>query len=646
MTDKTEKSNLNNNTSDTDTDNIPEASTGTENKSSSTLHPESLKSNTQSDSENTEVSRPEELQTDQAIDDVVRQEGDEVLAAEDSELAKAFVPVKLPWYKKIFAKKKIWIPLTILIILLVLAAVPFSRYKILGLVWKQNIPLVILDAQTHQPVSRATIVLRNVQGLTDSDGKLTLRVPVGNATVTISKHYYKTTQQKLLVPLHDPHTSTITLMATGRQVPLQVIDEISHQPIANATVVADKTSVRTNEKGTAVIVLPANKSSAVGQITTPSSAYNQAAVTIKISSNPGSTNTFQLTPSGKVYFLSNASGKIDVVSTNIDGSDRQTILAGTGNESPTATQFSHSADWKYLALLTTRTSNSSDNGTLYYINPTTGQISTIQSGIQTYISIIGWSADDHLIYTASSATLGSWQSGGELLESYNPATGKSTLLDQTTAEGTSSSDYAAQSIENEFILPNNTVLYTKRWTSSYPTTSVSSSDKQMGIYTINTNGTGIQAIKTFPTDFTTYLSVIENTPDDYYIAQQNIPIPAYYEFIDKTLRVAPSSVNAQTFNNYFSAATTVYYLSPDATSTVWSALHDGNSVIYRGDSNANNPSQIATLNSMYGVAGWFTNNYVLVEKNYSELYIMPKTGLTSNLQPLKITDYFTSSGGH
>ena len=627
MKDKTEKSNLDNDLPKESPENIPSSSSEAENKSSSTHPP------------------IENDDTDQAVDEVVRHESDEVMAAEDSELARSFDPVKKPWYKKLFAKKKVWIPLAILLVLVLLTAIPFSRYKLLGLVWKQNVSLLIQDSQTHQPVSSVTVTLGSAHGVTDSDGKLTVRVPVGTATVTASKHYYKTATQKVLAPLRRSHTITVPIIATGRQVPVTVINKISQVPVANATVSADQTSVRTNVHGTATIVLPANKSIAAGTITATSSGYNSATVTIKISSTPGSANDFQLVPSGKVYFLSNASAKIDVVSTNLDGSDRQTVVAGTGSESSATTNLTHSADWKYLSLFTIRSSSTVDFGTLYAINAATGQLTTIQSGLQTYMNVIGWSTDDHLIYTANNATLKNWQSGGELLESYNPVTGKSTILDQTIGAGSSDSDYATQTIANEFILPNNTVLYTKHWIASFPTTTVDTTNKVIGLYTINANGTNMQTIKSFPTDFSTYLNLIENNSGDYYMSQENTSVRAYYEFTNGNLKVAPSSVNQQTFNNYFLGPNPIYYLSPDGTQTTWSAVHDGQGIIYSGDSNAGNATTLASLGSTYGAAGWYGSHYVLVEKNNSQLFIMPKTGLSGGLQLQKITDYFTPSGG-
>ena len=56
--------------------------------------------------------------------------------------------------------------------------------------------------------------------------------------------------------------------------------------------------------------------------------------------------------------------------------------------------------------------------------------------------------------------------------------------------------------------------------------------------------------------------------------------------------------------------------------------------LFIGDSSGGSGKQIATL-SDYDTYGWYTDDYLLVSKNGSELYIMPVSGGT----PIKISDY-------
>jgi hypothetical protein len=48
--------------------------------------------------------------------------------------------------------------------------------------------------------------------------------------------------------------------------------------------------------------------------------------------------------------------------------------------------------------------------------------------------------------------------------------------------------------------------------------------------------------------------------------------------------------------------------------------------------------QIATL-SDYTQYGWFSDDYLLVSKNSSQLFIMPRAGIKQDPEALKVSDY-------
>jgi hypothetical protein len=60
--------------------------------------------------------------------------------------------------------------------------------------------------------------------------------------------------------------------------------------------------------------------------------------------------------------------------------------------------------------------------------------------------------------------------------------------------------------------------------------------------------------------------------------------------------------------------------------------------LFIGGQNADNAKQIATL-SEYLTYGWYTDDYLLVSKNSSELYAMPRDGTKNDTSALKISDY-------
>src|SRR5487761_1555601 len=89
-----------------------------------------------------EAPRPQEMvsdntddsKTDEAVEQIERHESDEVLAAEDAK--HAAIPRKA-WYKRLMANKKLTIPAAIVVMVVALMAIPFTRYMLAALVGKR-----------------------------------------------------------------------------------------------------------------------------------------------------------------------------------------------------------------------------------------------------------------------------------------------------------------------------------------------------------------------------------------------------------------------------------------------------------------------------------------------------------------------------
>src|SRR5207249_3831416 len=133
-------------------------------------------------------------------------------------------------------------------------------------------------------------------------------------------------------------------------------------------------------------------------------------------------------PVGKIYFLSKRTGKLDLMKANLDGTDAKVAVAATGNEQDSQTVLMPSPDWKYIALVTKR-SSSDPAPQLYVVSTDDDQPLSADSGNANY-SLYGW-IGDNLVYTSLRNDLQNWQAGKNKLKSYNAGTGKLTLLDQS-----------------------------------------------------------------------------------------------------------------------------------------------------------------------------------------------------------------------
>ncbi|HVS58716.1 MAG TPA: hypothetical protein VHD60_03180, partial [Candidatus Saccharimonadales bacterium] len=290
-----------------------------------------------------------DAKTDAAVEDITKHDSDKLLEVEDAEKAKTAEAPKTKktggvgaFFATAFKKWWVWV-IVVLALLGALYAVPFTRYHLAGLLVKQTYDVTVLDSTTHTTVSGATVTLDGKTATADAKGVAEFSVPVGHHQLKVTEKYYKDYSADALVPLWSKGSTTVNLVATGRQVPVTVINKITGQPIADATVRALDTKATTDKDGKAVIVLPVGKATQVGKV--QADGYNTADVTVAVTAKIVGGNTFSITPSGRMYFLSNLSGNLDVVSTNLDGSNRLTVLAGTGSEDPNNTILMASRDW-------------------------------------------------------------------------------------------------------------------------------------------------------------------------------------------------------------------------------------------------------------------------------------------------------------
>lgn len=520
--------------------------------------------------------------------------------------------------------KKTTVLLVLIIVVAILAAVPFTRYTIAGLVLKQQYKVVVTDSQTGKPVTSAQVTLDGKEASTDNKGMATFKLRVGPGTLRVAKKYYRTQTSHTVVPiLKQKNAQKIHLQATGRQVPVVVTNKLSGKPLANAKVKAADTEAKTDKDGRLTIVLPADKSKVTATIT--ANGYNAAKVTLQVKSDSEKTNSFALTPSGKVYFLSNLNGKIDVVKTNLDGTSREVAVAGSGFERDNETSLLASRDWKFLVLKAVR--DASGKAKMYIINTATDKITTFDEGDADF-RLVGW-YNHQFVYAVTRTQTQQWQNGRQALKSYNADSGQLVTLDQTQGSG-DATKYAGQVFDNFYILPN-TVVYSVTWNwvvAPDPTID----GKTSAIRAISPSGQGKKDYKTFDPLEIAYITARLYEPGGVYFAVYSRAggDPAYYEFEDNAVKDAKGVSNESFAKSY-----PTYLVSPSGNHVFWSESRDGKNTLFTGDKAAQSAKQLATL-SEYQAYGWYTDEYLLVSKESSELYVMPVSGGKAT----KVTDYY------
>ena len=563
---------------------------------------------------------------DQAIEDIVAKEGDTVLEAEDKKSeTKAVKPVvKKSKFKHFFKNKWLWLGLSAVII--AIFAVPVSRYAVLGLVIKHDVTISVTDSVTAAPVSNASVTLHGRTIKTDAYGKAVIKTPVGTTTLTVNKQYFKAYSMNFMIGFKSVQAKAVSIVATGRQVPITVLDAITGKPLPSAKVTILDTTSSTDAKGQAVMVLPTKNS--VEKASISLLGYNTKDFTIQITDKVSSANSLALVPVGSVYFLSNLSGNIDVIKTNLDGSNRQTVLGGTGKEDPNNTTLLASRDWQFLVLKAQRDST---KPALYLIDTSNDKVTNFDSGNSDF-NLIGWSGHNFL-YDATKNTVLNNQTGHESLKSYNADNAQLSLLDQNIAEGTSSS-YAYQTFYN-FNIIGGQITYNTIWNASPSSVDLSSkTDTIRGIQIATSTKKDYQ---TFSAVGVSYIQAVIYKPQNIYYSVYNYStsLTTYYSF-DGLTAATITSIDQATFNKTYP----VYVVSPSSNQLFWSELRDGKNYLYVGNQNAGSAKVLDGL-SDYKPYGWFGENYLLVSSiSSSELAIIPVSGTSGTGKLLKVSDFY------
>lgn len=566
----------------------------------------------------------EDAGTDQAVDDIAAHEADTMLAVQDALGRKHSQPSGESGWKSKLKKllKSRRLRALIIILIIVAFALPVTRYKLLGLVVKKQVSVVVMDSKTNTPVSEAKVSLHGVTAKTNASGGATLKVPPGNTALAVSKQYYKSYSTKAFVGLGSSAKRRVELVATGRQVPVMVTNMFTGRPLANARITALKTSVKTDAHGKATIVLPA--SAATDGATVNLKNYNSAKVTIQVTNNAVPANSFKLVPAGQIYFLSNVSGTIDVVKSNLDGSGRQTILEGTDKEDPATTSLLATRDWRYLAL---KSSRDGARPALYLIDTDDDKVTEFDGNNGSF-NLIGWSGHNFM-YDFVSATVPVSQNGHETVRSYDADHQQLNQLDQSQVES-SSDGYIAQEFYNFYVL-DNVLVYNTQWYSG----GGDLGDKNASIRAVEPDGQNKKDYQTYPTTGLNYVLAAHYQPQAVYYETYSSAdnSTTYYNFANQTVNKV--SIDHSTFLRAYPT----YLLSPSGKRSLWADQQNGQTNLFVGD-NAAQHEKILNGLAGYQAYGWFSDDYVLLSQNGTDLYIAPAIGLKAGQQPFKIGYYY------
>lgn len=506
----------------------------------------------------------------------------------------------------------------LLLVLTLVYLIPSVRYALLSPFVAHAYTVTVQDAQGGIALQGAEVVLAGQKKIADKAGRAEFEsVAVGIYTLEVTAPLYASKSYDAEVTVFGGVQGFVAkLHATGKRVAVSITDRISGHPLKGATILAGKTTTATQADGMAQVIVPTNTTALAATI--KKEGYLDQALTV--SQQPASAS---LVKTGKMYFLSKQSGTIDVVSTNLDGSDRQTLVKGTGNESEYNTALLASRDWRYLALIAKR---DTPQNSLYLIDTQQPNLKRITDGT-TFINPVGWSGQ-RFVYKDDGTDESRWS-----LKSVNASTRQLATLEKYESTIETESGYVSDMfIGSPYILEGDTIVYTADW--SPPMYGGKPASKQSGVISVQADGSNRHSLRTYPASEISYIETKLYKPQEihYRVINTNGERRENIMTVNKKIEVVPPA--QQKFDQEYPT----FLISPDGKRAFWAEPRDGKNALFTGDNNAGNTTQIAQM-SEYTAYGWLTDDYVLLQKGGSELFITTIDQLKAGKEPLKISDY-------
>lgn len=301
-------------------------------------------------------------QTDEAVDDIVRQEGDDLLENQDKSnaVAQAKLKTKKSWWKR----SKFWWTVVLLIFIAVgaLTAVQSTRHNILNFLGvRVSASVIVLDNTTSQPLKNVTVSIGGTSVNTNSKGEAKLeKLEQGKQKLMIDRIAFSKVEKEVTLGWGSNPLGTYKLKPSGAQYTFIISDYLSGKPIKGAEVSSGKATAASDKDGKAVLTIGQTDESEV-PVSVSASGYRTDEVPLKI--NTKDDVNVALVPGNKAVFAANEGGRFNVYSMYIDGQDRKVLLEGSGNESSDMA-LSVSTDGSQAVLVSTRENIKGEDGTL------------------------------------------------------------------------------------------------------------------------------------------------------------------------------------------------------------------------------------------------------------------------------------------
>lgn len=536
--------------------------------------------------------------TTKAVEDIVAKESDELLSYEDNNKNTPADSPRKPILARLFTKlfgttkKKIIAVSTVFILLIVVFAVPTSRYKILNTIGvRASVVASVTDASTGQPLKNVSIKVGTVEAKTDSQGQATLNgIILGSQEMIVNKRAFAEEKQFITVGLGDNQAPAVSLDPTGVQYAFVVTDFISKNPIHKAEVSFGEASAISDENGKIRLTIEDSQDIEKLDLDFTKDGYRKE--DIEIDAEDRVEKDISMVSSRKHIFVTKRDGNYDVYSIYVDGKYEEKILTGTGNERDDI-DLKLKPNESIAAYVSTKSGEENQDkfklSTLSIINSENSQVDDIDKSER--IQLIGW-IDDSLVYVKATAGSSASKPDRHKLIAYNYKTKES-------------KEIASSNYFNDVIIADNKIYYAP---------SGALSPQQAKLYRVAVDGdqkteiAQIEVYKIFRADY------------------ENLQISANQNWLN--LRIGEDKVTAAT-SPPSNPRSRIYSDSLDGKNSLWVDNRDGKGVLINYEEDSRNELTLKSENGLADPVYWLNDRtvvYRVYNENESADYILSLDG--------------------
>lgn len=335
-----------------------------------------------------------------AVDDIVAEESDKLLAAED---AAAVAPTRSAekshrirrffsgWRHNPFAR---WITIGFVAAVVAAAAlIPVSRYYILNALGvRSKASVVVIDQSTQQPLKNVQVTLGDVVAQTNESGEAFFEgLQLGPSVLALEKRAFAPIYHNVTIGWGSNPLGTYRMEPVGSQYVFTVKDYLSGKPVVSASATSEYADANADEEGRITLTLDEAENVDI-EVSISAPGYRTEKMTLDLAARQQ--NDVVLVSDQRHAFISRRAGTYDLYAIDVDGKNEKLVLPGTGSERPDMVVVPH-PDNTVVALVSTRDNQRNKDGylmsTLNIVNLNTSNVVKVTTSEQ--IQIVGWSGD-------------------------------------------------------------------------------------------------------------------------------------------------------------------------------------------------------------------------------------------------------------